>query len=80
MPAERLRDTVCSDEAGSTASNLGLPVEPMYRALRSLGVAVSVPGIEVSRRDRLRNTTTRLERRLRKSSQNNFPASGMCGF
>jgi len=29
----------------------GLPVEPMYRTLRSLGVAVSMPGTEVSRRD-----------------------------
>ena len=32
----------------------GLPVEPMYRALKSLGVAVSVPGTEVSRRDNMR--------------------------
>jgi hypothetical protein len=30
----------------------GLPVEPMYRALRSLGVAL--PGTEVSRRDNMR--------------------------
>jgi hypothetical protein len=31
----------------------GLPIEPMYRALKSLGVAVSVPGTEVSRRDNM---------------------------
>ena len=31
-----------------------LPVEPMYRALKSPGVAVSVPGTEVSRRDNIR--------------------------
>jgi ubiquinone/menaquinone biosynthesis C-methylase UbiE len=32
----------------------GLPVEPMYRALKSLGVSVSVPGTEVSRQDNMR--------------------------
>lgn len=32
----------------------GIPLEPMYRALRSLCIAVSVPGIEVSRRDKMR--------------------------
>jgi hypothetical protein len=32
----------------------GLPVEPMYRALKSLGVAVSIPGTEISRRDNMR--------------------------
>jgi ubiquinone/menaquinone biosynthesis C-methylase UbiE len=32
----------------------GIPVEPMYRALRSLGVAVSMPGTEVSRQDNMR--------------------------
>jgi len=32
----------------------GIPVEPMLRALKSLGVAVAVPGIEVSRRENLR--------------------------
>ena len=32
----------------------GIPVEPMFRALRSLGIALSVPGIEVSRRDNMR--------------------------
>jgi len=29
----------------------GIPIEPMYRTLRSLGVAVSMPGVEVSRRE-----------------------------
>ena len=29
----------------------GLPVAPMYRTLQSLGIAVSLPGTEVSRRD-----------------------------
>jgi SAM-dependent methyltransferase len=29
----------------------GLPVAPMYRALQSLGIAVSLPGTEVSQRD-----------------------------
>ena len=32
----------------------GIPIEPMLRALKSLGIAVSVPGIEVSRRDNMR--------------------------
>jgi SAM-dependent methyltransferase len=32
----------------------GLPSEPIYRALKSLGVAVARPGIEVSRRDAMR--------------------------
>ena len=32
----------------------GIPVEPMFRALKSLGIAVSVPGTEVSRRDNMR--------------------------
>jgi ubiquinone/menaquinone biosynthesis C-methylase UbiE len=32
----------------------GIPVEPMFRALKSLGIAVAVPGIEVSRRDNMR--------------------------
>ena len=29
----------------------GIPIEPMYRALKSLGIAVSLPGVEVSRRE-----------------------------
>jgi ubiquinone/menaquinone biosynthesis C-methylase UbiE len=29
----------------------GIPIQPMFRALKSLGIAVSVPGTEVSRRD-----------------------------
>ena len=32
----------------------GIPIEPMYRALKSLGISVSVPGIEVSRKDNMR--------------------------
>ena len=32
----------------------GLPVEPMYRALKSLGVPVSLPSAEVSRLDNMR--------------------------
>jgi ubiquinone/menaquinone biosynthesis C-methylase UbiE len=32
----------------------GIPVEPMFRALKSLGIAVSLPGVEASRRDTLR--------------------------
>jgi ubiquinone/menaquinone biosynthesis C-methylase UbiE len=32
----------------------GIPVEPVYRALRSLDIAVSVPGIEVSRMDNMK--------------------------
>jgi SAM-dependent methyltransferase len=32
----------------------GIPVEPMYRALKSLGVAVSVPGTEVTRQENMR--------------------------
>jgi len=32
----------------------GIPVEPMHRALKALGVAVSLPGIEVTRRDNMR--------------------------
>src|ERR1700727_2132939 len=32
----------------------GIPVEPMYRALKSLGVAVSMPCTEVSRQDNMR--------------------------
>ena len=32
----------------------GIPVEPMYRALKSLGVAVSIPGTEVSRQNAMR--------------------------
>jgi ubiquinone/menaquinone biosynthesis C-methylase UbiE len=32
----------------------GIPIEPMFRALKSLGIAVSVPGIEVSRRENMR--------------------------
>src|SRR5262249_19430446 len=27
----------------------GIPIEPMYRALKSLDIAVSLPGVEVSR-------------------------------
>jgi SAM-dependent methyltransferase len=29
----------------------GIPVEPMYRALHAVGVAVAMPGVEVSRRE-----------------------------
>jgi SAM-dependent methyltransferase len=32
----------------------GIPIEPMYRALKSLGVAVAIPGVEVSRGDGMR--------------------------
>ncbi len=32
----------------------GLPSEPIYRALKSLGVAVARPGSEISRRDNMR--------------------------
>ncbi len=32
----------------------GVPIEPMYRAVRSLGITVSVPGVEVSRLDSMR--------------------------
>ena len=32
----------------------GIPIEPMYRALKSFGIAVSIPGINVSRRDNMR--------------------------
>jgi len=32
----------------------GIPIEPMYRALKSIGIEVSVPGIDVSRRDNMR--------------------------
>ena len=32
----------------------GTPVEPMLRALKSLGVAVTMPGVEVSRLDNMR--------------------------
>jgi SAM-dependent methyltransferase len=32
----------------------GIPVEPVLRALKSLDVAVPIPGIEVSRRDNMR--------------------------
>ena len=32
----------------------GIPVEPMLRALKSLGIAVALPGIEISRRDNMR--------------------------
>jgi ubiquinone/menaquinone biosynthesis C-methylase UbiE len=32
----------------------GTPVEPMLRALKSLGIAVSLPGIEISRRENMR--------------------------
>jgi ubiquinone/menaquinone biosynthesis C-methylase UbiE len=32
----------------------GIPIQPMFRALKSLGIAVSVPGIEVSREDKMR--------------------------
>ena len=31
----------------------GLPVEPMHRALKSMGVAVSIPGLDVAGRDRM---------------------------
>jgi SAM-dependent methyltransferase len=32
----------------------GIPIAPMFRALKSLGVAVSVPGLEVSQQDNMR--------------------------
>jgi SAM-dependent methyltransferase len=32
----------------------GIPIAPMFRALKSLGIAVPVPGTEVSRRDGMR--------------------------
>ena len=32
----------------------GIPIEPMYRALKSLGIAIVIPGIEVSRQDNMR--------------------------
>jgi ubiquinone/menaquinone biosynthesis C-methylase UbiE len=32
----------------------GIPIAPMFRALKSLGVAVPFPGVEVSRRDNMR--------------------------
>ena len=32
----------------------GIPIEPMYRALKSLDIAVSLPGIEISRRENMR--------------------------
>ncbi len=32
----------------------GIPVEPMYRALRSLGIDAPMPGVEVSSRDGMR--------------------------
>jgi ubiquinone/menaquinone biosynthesis C-methylase UbiE len=32
----------------------GIPIQPMFRALKSLSIAVSVPGTEVSRRDNMR--------------------------
>src|ERR1044071_3906149 len=32
----------------------GIPIAPVFRALKSLGVAVSVPGLEVSRQDNMR--------------------------
>lgn len=32
----------------------GIPIEPMLRALKSLDIAVALPGIEVSRRDNMR--------------------------
>jgi ubiquinone/menaquinone biosynthesis C-methylase UbiE len=32
----------------------GIPIEPMYRALKSLDIAVSMPGVEVSRRENMR--------------------------
>lgn len=32
----------------------GIPIQPMFRALKSLGIAVSVPGTEVSRQDDMR--------------------------
>jgi hypothetical protein len=31
----------------------GIPIEPMYRALKSLGIAVPIPGVDVSRRDNM---------------------------
>jgi hypothetical protein len=31
----------------------GIPIEPMYQPLKSLGIAVSLPGVEGSRRERL---------------------------
>jgi ubiquinone/menaquinone biosynthesis C-methylase UbiE len=33
----------------------GIPIQPMFRALKSLGIAVSVPGTEVSRRENMRS-------------------------
>ena len=32
----------------------GIPIEPMYRALKSLDIAVSMPGVEVSRLENMR--------------------------
>jgi len=32
----------------------GIPIEPMYRALKSLDIAVSLPGVEVSRLENMR--------------------------
>jgi SAM-dependent methyltransferase len=32
----------------------GIPIEPMYRALKSLDIAVSMPGVEVSRLEHMR--------------------------
>lgn len=32
----------------------GIPIEPMYRALKTLGITIAIPGIEVSRRDNMR--------------------------
>lgn len=31
----------------------GIPIEPIYRALKSLGIAIVIPGIEVSRRENM---------------------------
>jgi ubiquinone/menaquinone biosynthesis C-methylase UbiE len=37
----------------------GIPIEPMYRALASLGIAFSIPGVEASRLENMRESGRR---------------------